>query len=122
MTDSDVPPDRAAIERMWESLVSCNVTRAEAREWARQWVEERDEEIADPMSRKALQHLHGFGLRRDSSGGMLVSGSFDGEYLHPACDIEAALTRWRDACAEYDRDPPGYIARVKSEALRSLSE
>jgi hypothetical protein len=122
MDDSDVPPDRVAIERMWESLISCSVTRAEAREWARPWVEERDEEIADPMSRKALQHLHGFGLRRESSGGTLVSESFDGEYLHEARDIGATLIRWRDACAEYDRDPRGYIARVKSEALRSLSE
>lgn len=78
-------------------------------------MEDDDGAIDDPMVVTALQYLHGFGLRRDPGNASLVSVRPDGPWLHDDDAIRSGLARWRARCVEFDRDPAGYVARIRQE-------
>lgn len=111
-------PDREQVARTWTALISGAITRTDAHSWAVPWVEDAPELVADPMTRNALLHLHGFDQAYTPDGE--VGHGVSTDWLHSEEDIAAAFTRWQTATAEYDQDPVGYAARVRRRALEQV--
>lgn len=119
MTDDLPVPDREAVSSWWTGLIEGRLTRETVHNWAAQWVESETASMDDTMVMTALQHLHGFGLERNSTRPSLTSHSGHGSRVHSDQHIAEQFTRWTRACGHYDADPEEY-SRQRREEGRAL--
>ena len=120
-TSSDTTgPSRQDVDRRWSALAEGHLSREDAHAWAAQWVESRDSDVADPMVRNGLQHLHGYDLMAESDRPSVVMHGQGDSYVHTPGDIEDQLTTWRANCILYDADPAGYSRTVRARAVENM--
>ncbi|SEG24568.1 hypothetical protein SAMN05216223_10428 [Actinacidiphila yanglinensis] len=102
------PPGREEVTAQWRALVAGHATRDAVHAWAARWVEDEADPRVPPLILGALQHLHGFDLRRDPRRPGVVrhgtAGDGEGEWIHSADDIAAALARWEARCERDDAE------------------
>ncbi|THV40802.1 hypothetical protein [Glycomyces buryatensis] len=91
-------PNREEVAAQWNRVINREITREEAHVWAKPWVEERDDEIADPMVRSALLRLHGFDMIYVDDERRVVRHGGDGPYVHASASIAAAFGQWKAKC------------------------
>jgi hypothetical protein len=113
---STLPPTRSNIESQWRGIIDGTVSRADAHEWAEQFVLAEDSEPTDPMVSAALLSLHGFDLTYMPPDRNIVRHGQPGTHLRSIAEITEEFWRWRHQCAEYDHDPSGYLKRVRNDA------
>ncbi|WP_156926189.1 hypothetical protein [Glycomyces arizonensis] len=84
----------------WTGLLNHDLTREEVHDWAKPWVEERDDEITDAMVRSALLRLHGFGMVYVDADRTVVRHGSEGPYVHSEHAMAAAFDQWEAKCRE----------------------
>lgn len=112
-------PDRSSVEQVWLSVLRGDLDRREVHEWASPWLAN---DTLDLMVTTALQHLHGFALRRQRDTPSVLSPDADGDFVHTMSDIESALARWRRQCREHDQDPEAFKGRARRLAVELLAQ
>lgn len=94
---------RAEVEEWWVAYAEARVTQEDVHTWADRRIRETDE--MEPLALSGLEELHGLSGR-----------NFKG----PNMAISERLTRWRDDCAAYDRDPEAFRRERMELARRGL--
>lgn len=89
-------PSRDDVADLWERLVRGEISREQVHEWAKPWVEERDDEVSDALVRTALLRLHGFDMIFVDENRKVVrhGGQGSGSYVHSAQAIADAFDQW----------------------------
>jgi hypothetical protein len=112
-------PNRADVLEQWTSLIAGTTTRQDVHHWAMQWVELSATEIPDPLTKKALQYLHGFDMAYDSKNH--IGHDISLKWVYSKQDIADILTRWQAECLEYDQDPVDFKRRARQRALEEIT-
>lgn len=108
-------PDRTEVECLWSRVASGLVSREEAHEYSKVWVESSDPEqemFEDRMVYSALLYLHGFDLVYvDPDRKNLSHHRPPGEYAKSLDEVTRELLLWRSQCVEYDIHPNAWLAK-----------
>lgn len=113
-SSADSPsPTREDVTSVWTRIVSGEISRESAHEWAAEWVERSGLKSSDPMVRRALTSIHGFDSASESGSPHLVHHGPPGDYLRSLETIRDELAQWVFNCKAYDSDPQWLERRVR---------
>lgn len=101
----ELNPDRQDVDELWLSLIAGDISREDVRRLTNPSVVQ-SAWVIEMMAEDGLLDLHGFALR-----------DRDGNYLCSDEQIRDRRELWHQQCADYDRDPSGYMARVRAEQM-----
>lgn len=114
-------PTREQLLAVWEGVALSAVSRADAHNWSRRWVE-GSTSPSDPLISIGLTYVHGIDLVEPADGSGKVRHGGPGGYSKTPADIRSDIEYWLASCAEYDIDPIGWMANRMARARDAVRE